>query len=52
MERDGKGRGNESVIGRETYALKLREKIQQDLKEVQYGGLLGEVKNKSLRETD
>lgn len=44
MERDGKGRKDENVPGREMYALKLREKTWQELKEVQYGGLLGEVR--------
>lgn len=44
VERDGKGRKDENVPGREMYALKLREKTWQELKEVQYGGLLGEVR--------
>lgn len=30
MERDGKGRRNESMIGKEMYALKLGRKIQQN----------------------
>lgn len=53
MERDVKERENESVIDRGMYALKLGrgEKIQQELKEAQYGGLLGKVKNGNVRET-
>lgn len=44
MERNGKGRENANVTGREMYALKLRERTQQELKEVQYGGLSGKVR--------
>lgn len=44
MERNGKGRENANVTGRGMYALKLRERTQQELKEVQYGGLSGKVR--------
>ena len=48
MERNGKERENKSVTEKD--ALQLREKIQQELKEVQYGGLRGKVSNGNLRD--